>query len=92
MRVIARHLPTDRVVGPLKFSAMIAGNRFDFPTAVRGEFAWFDWYFPRPFPEKVQWSVNVGLKENAFSGERETNVAPPPAPTPPPSPSSGPGS
>jgi hypothetical protein len=92
LRLIARHLPTDRVLGPLKFTAMIAGNRFEFPTAVRGEFAWFDWYFPRPFPEKVQWSVDVGLKANAFSGERATNVAPPAPPPASADPSSGSGS
>jgi hypothetical protein len=81
LRVIARHLATDRVTGPLQFSAVIAGNPIAVPTAVKGEFAWFDWYFPLPWPEKVQWSVTAGLKDNAFSGVTETHVAPPvPAP------------
>ena len=45
--------------GPLRFSAVIAGNLIDVPTAVKGEFAWFDQFFPPPWPEKVQWSIQT---------------------------------
>ena len=63
--------------GPLRFSAVIAGNLIDVPTAVKGEFAWFDQFFPPPWPEKVQWSITAGHRENAFSGVTKTNVTPP---------------
>lgn len=76
--VVLHHLAADRVNGPVFFQVTVAGMNQRIPVPKGQSYtAWFG-ILP-PWPEKVKYSVQVGDKPNAFSGEVSTGipVAPP---------------
>jgi hypothetical protein len=84
------HLRNDLVTGPVKVFATIASVPGQSKPLPRGGYCYGWVQFLPPYPEKITWSVQVGLKPNAFGGTVPTGAPPakPPegqgATTPPP--------
>jgi Caspase domain len=73
--ITAVHLRGDLVTGPVTALATVEGQMQSSRALARGE-GWIFW-FPAafPFPPAIPWSLQAGLKPNAFSGKAPTGTA-----------------
>jgi hypothetical protein len=73
--ITAVHLRGDLVTGPVTALATVEGKMQSSRALARGE-GWIFW-FPAafPFPPAIPWSLQAGLKPNAFSGKAPTGTA-----------------